>query len=406
MHPLQHARKKLRLKQKVLADLTGLSEPTIKRAERGEPLEDFTISAICQYFSTRYGRQVDQQELGLCAKWETKDESTSPVHLTTRKERAVIETMYGKEINDSDGCFSFGKIKTTGIVLDGDGTEAYLPANIRTYYDPQPATFFEEVEQAKKQIQQEQEEKQQNGESSQWNGEKYHLSKIVISREPIHESMTLALWFKPRDHYVGLATRRCLDNLDFRAKYLPEDWSIPVTGFSCSIGVDMTVISSDGYTLLTQRGANQSVHQNMFSSSISEAVSPSFDRSTPSFAPDLYRCVSRGLAEELGLHESIDFFSSDILFLSFSVDTHYAFYGLRGTVKVKNSAGEILRNWQRGVKDKMENKKLIPVPFTPQDVCSFVFSHEPWAGGLVSLYHTLVHEFGRKEVDTIISSYK
>lgn len=305
-----------------------------------------------------------------------------------------------------DGCFSFGRLKTTSMVLDGDGTEAYLSANIHTYYDPQPATFFDEVMQAKKQIQQEQDEKRQNGEPSQWNGEKYHLSKIVISREPIRESITLGLWFKPRDHYTGLATRRCLDNPDFREKYVPDDWSTPVVGMSCSLGVDITVISSDGYALLTQRGQNQSVHQNMFHCSVSEAVNPSFDRSTTDQAPDMYHCARRGLAEELGLQEPVDFSVSDIQFLSFSVDTHYALYGLRGMVKIKKSAEEILRNWHAGVKDKMENKKIFAVPFTPEEVCSFVFSHEPFSpGGLVCLYHALVHEFGREQVNSAISSY-
>ena len=187
-----------------------------------------------------------------------------------------------------DGCFSFGKLKTTSVVLDGDGAEAYLPANIRTHYDPQPAVFFEEIMHAKRQIQQEQEEKQQKGEPYQWNGEKYHLSRIAISREPVHESMTLGLWFKPRDHYTGLATRRCLDNPDFRKKYVPNDWSTPVVGMSCSLGVDITVISSDGYVFLTQRGQHQSVHQNTFHTSVSEAVSPSLDRSATGREPDLW----------------------------------------------------------------------------------------------------------------------
>jgi transcriptional regulator with XRE-family HTH domain len=305
-----------------------------------------------------------------------------------------------------DGCFAFGRLKTTSMVLDGDGTEAYFPANIHTHYDPQPAVFFDEVMQAKKQIQQEQEEKQQNGEPHQWNGQKYHLSKIVISREPIHEDMTLGLWLKPRDHYTGLATRRCLDNLDFRKKYVPDDWSAPVTGFSCSVGVDITAISSDGYVLLTQRGQNQSVHQNMFHCSVSEGVSPSLDRSTASQAPDLYRCACRGISEELGIHEPTDFSVSDIQFLSFSVDTHYALYGLRGTVKMKKSAEEILRIWHAGVKDKMENKKILAIPFTPEEVCSFVFSHEPFSpGGLICLYHALVHEFGREQANTALSRY-
>ena len=147
IHPLQQARKKLRLKQKVLADLTGLSEPTIKRAERGEPLEDFTISAICKYFSLRYGRQVDQHELGLRAKWETQHKNMLlPVHTTILKEeRVFVPTMHEKYINDSDGCFSFGKIKTTGIVLDGDGTGMYLPQHIRSHYIPVAEELPEEL---------------------------------------------------------------------------------------------------------------------------------------------------------------------------------------------------------------------------------------------------------------------
>jgi transcriptional regulator with XRE-family HTH domain len=306
-------------------------------------------------------------------------------------------------LEEWERCFSFGKLRTTSVVLDGDGTEAYLPANIHTHYDPQPATFLDEVMQAKKQIMQE--ESLKTGDL--WNSEKYHLSKIVVGREAIHENMTLGLWFKPRDHYTGIATRQCLDNPAFREKHLSDhDWYSPVVSMSMSMGVDMTVISSDGYALLTQRGQNQSVHQGLLNCSVSEAVSPLLDRSITSHAPDLYRCAARGFAEELGLQESTDFFISDILFLSFTVDTHYALYGLRGMVKVNKSAEEILQSWHAGVKDKRENSKIFSVLFTPHDICSFVFSHGPFApGGLVCLYHTLVHEFGKEQVNVALSSY-
>lgn len=304
-----------------------------------------------------------------------------------------------------DGCFSFGRLKTVSMVLDGDGAEVYLPSNIHTHYDPQPATFYDEVMAAKRQIQWEQEEKQRKGEPYQWNGSKYHLSRISVSREAVHENMTLGLWFKPRDHYTGLATRRCLDDPTFREKYLTGDWYTPIVGMSMSMGVDLMVISSDGFVFLTQRGLHQSVHQGTYHISISEAVSPSFDRGITNQAPDLYRCACRGLAEELGLEESADFSLSDILFLSFSVDTRHALYGLRGMVKVRKSAEEILSYWRAGVKDKLENQKLIAIPFTPEEVCEFVFSHSPWANGLVCLYHTLVHEFGRQKVNTVLSSY-
>lgn len=302
-------------------------------------------------------------------------------------------------VEEWDGCFSFGKIKTTSMVLDGDGEEVYLPANIHTHYDPRPATFFDEVIQAKRQIQLEEQQK----DGTQWNSEKYHLSRIVVSRESVHEHMTLDLWFKPRDHYVGLATRRCLDIPEFRKKYLADDWYTPIVGMSMSMGVDMIVVSADGYVLLTQRGLNQSVHRGFYNCSVSEAVSPLLDRSTTSQAPDLYRCACRGFAEEMGLQESVDFARSEIKFLSFTVDTRYALYGLRGMVRVKKNAEDILSDWHAGVKDKRENKNIFIVPFTPEEVCTFVFSHAPFApGGLVCLYHSLVHEFGRAAVDSAI----
>jgi hypothetical protein len=118
----------------------------------------------------------------------------------------------------------------------------------------------------------------------------------------------------------------------------------------------------------------------------------------------MYRCACRGISEELGLHESVDFSISDIQFLSFSVNTHYALYGLQGMIKINKSAEEALSNWHTGVKDKWENTKIFVVPFTPQDICSFVFSHETFSG-LVCLYHSLVHEFGKAQVNRAISSY-
>jgi transcriptional regulator with XRE-family HTH domain len=65
IHPLQQARRKLGIKQHVLADLTGLSTPTIKRAERGEKLSPFTITQLCNFFATRWKRPVEPKELGL-----------------------------------------------------------------------------------------------------------------------------------------------------------------------------------------------------------------------------------------------------------------------------------------------------------------------------------------------------
>lgn len=375
------ARERKGWSQAHLAELANTTPLTVSRWENGRQRpRPSQVSRLCQIFNMR------DRELGL----------TNLQNATHQESSSMTYEVW-------DGCFSFGRLKTTSVVLDGDGTSAYLPANIYTYVDPVPATFFPEVLQAKEQIQEE--ELRQHG--KQWNSEKYHISKIGISREPPYEDMVLSLTFKPRDHYTGLATRRCLDDPAFRRKYIPEDWdwTNPIVGMSMSMGVDMAVISSDGHILLTQRGQNVSVHQGAYNCSVSEAVSPLLDRSSSGPGPDFYRTASRGFAEELGLSENVDFTTGDIAFFSFTVDTHYALYGLRGMVKVNKTAEEILRKWHTGVKDKIENSKIFSIPFTPEDVCAFVFSREPWASGLICIYHSLVHEFGHEHVDRVIDSF-
>lgn len=92
-----------------------------------------------------------------------------PKKLASRSAMTDTKMKAESSFEERDGCFSFGRLKTSAMVLDGDGTEVYLPTNIHTYYDPQPATFFEEIEYAKKDIQQEQEENKIHGRPYQWN---------------------------------------------------------------------------------------------------------------------------------------------------------------------------------------------------------------------------------------------
>jgi len=307
---------------------------------------------------------------------------------------------------ESDGFFSFGKIETALIVLDGNGIEAYAPQNIRTFYDSRSVKFIREIEQVRKEIEKEQVQHEINGEPLQWNGDIYHLARYVLSREPVHEHMKLSLWFHPTDYYTVLAKNRCLKENVFRERHIPDDSEISLNTLPIPFGVGLSLLTADGYILFAQRGENLGVRPGYFMASVEEGLSRPLDRGTTSDAPDIYRCACRGLSEELGLIENSDFSVSDILFLALGLDTEYYMCGLRGFLKSQKTASEIMRNWQIGVKDKMENKKLFAVPFTPEDVCKFVFSHEPWGGGaLMGIYHTLVHEFGKEQIDSAVSSY-
>ncbi|TMC16079.1 MAG: helix-turn-helix transcriptional regulator [Chloroflexi bacterium] len=401
IHPLQRARKQLGLKQQVLADLTGLSLPTIKRAERGLVLNDYSISQICTYFSMRYNRKVEPQELGLYGQWE-KDES-----MLIEKEVNVINRKPASSSlrDERDGCFSFGKIKTTWKILDGDGSGMYLPQHIRSHYIPLAEELPDELQASRNNIEQEQKQKRAQGLPFLWNGETYSLDRFVIGREPINEGMTLDLWFRPSDYYTFLATNMSLKDPYLREKYLADvDWDEPVPYFSHSFGVSLAVVTSDGYTLFTKRGKNVGTLPSTYETSVAEGLSRPIDRGTNGEAPDVYRCACRGLAEELGLRESVDFSVSDIAFLSFGVSTQYALWALRGMVKIKKGINDLMAIWDNGVRDKFENQQIIPIPFTPEDVVSFVFTHQSLSLR-PTIYHALVHEFGRDVVNRVISFY-
>jgi hypothetical protein len=216
--------------------------------------------------------------------------------------------------------------------------------------------------------------------------------------------MTLDLWFRPSDYYTFLATNMSLKMPELREKYLSDvDWNETVPHFSHSFGVSLAIVTSDGYTLFTQRGKNVGSRPGTYETSVVEGLSRPIDRGTNGEAPDVYRCACRGLAEELGLHESIDFSVSDITFLSFGVDTRYALRGLTGMIKIKKSIEKLLLRWDNGVRDKFENRELFPVPFTPKDVVAFAYSHLPFAPG-PTLYYALVHEFGRSMVEDAFDS--
>lgn len=62
-----------------------------------------------------------------------------------------------------DGCFSFGKLRTTWITLDGDGRGIYLPQHIRSHYIPFTEELPEKLQVRRDQVQQEQEQKKAQG---------------------------------------------------------------------------------------------------------------------------------------------------------------------------------------------------------------------------------------------------
>jgi hypothetical protein len=97
-------------------------------------------------------------------------------------------------------------------------------------------------------------------------------------------------------------TKRVIHAQDqtMREQYLADaEWYEAVPLFAHSFSVLLTPLTSDGHTILVQRGKSLGCRPNVFDVSLAEGLSRPVDRSTTSQAPDVYRCAMRGLAEEL-----------------------------------------------------------------------------------------------------------
>lgn len=383
--------------QQKLADEIDADMKIVSKWERGAATPSpYYREKLC----TLFGKNAE--ELGLIKKvpatpTHQANNSNYPITNHNNQTTAIKESPY----------FSFGNLETTWIVIDGDGTEEYKPQNIRSHFDPQPDTLPDDLAARKAQIQKQQEENRQLGQPFQWDGERYSLDRFFISRTPKEEDMVLDLWFKPSDYYTFLATNQSLKNEPIREKYLKDaDWQSPVRFFSNSFGISLVIITSDNYAIFTQRGKNLGSRPGEYNISVSEGLSKPLDHDINQQAPNIYHCASRGITEELGLYEPNDFNASNIILLSLGVDTRYSLWGMRGMAKVNRSIEEIMRKWNSGVKDKLENSRIHPVKFELASIIPFVFSHEPWTpSGLACLYHTLIHEFGHKQVDEAIAKH-
>ena len=382
---LIEARKARGWTQAYLASLLAVSSLTVSRWENGIQVpQAYGVHRLCQIFG------LTDRELGFAL-----DQNITP-----QEDGMVYQEM--------ERYFTFGKIKTAELILDGDGTGVYLPQHIHSHYIPVALELPEEFQAGKERIAQEQEERRAAGDSYQWNGERYNLVKFNIGRDPHSEDMILGLWFRPSDYFTFLATSSAAaQDQTIREKYLADvEWDEAIPLFAHSFSVLLAIITGDGHTILVQRGKGLGNRANFFDVSLAEGLSRPVDRSPTSQAPDIYRCALRGLAEELGLHAPTDFSPSDLQFLSFAVDTEFCMWGLFGMVKLQRSVEEVLENLQRSVRDRFEHRRVFSVPFTPEEVCAFVFAHEPFSpGGLVCLYHALVHEFGKERVNSVIASY-
>lgn len=386
---LRYARQERGWSQARLGREIGTGEDVISRWERGERNPSpFFQEKLCLLFG-KNARELGFLKQALAGGHPVTVHPVAKTGIETAPIVAHLEP------------FTFGTIVTTWIVVDGDGVHQYYRPNIGSHLDPRSESLPPELELRKKDIEQKQLHNREQGRAFHWNGQRYSLNRFVLSREGPEEDLALDLWFTPSDYFTFLATNMSLDDEKLRQKYLHDvDWSQPVPFFSNSFGVYLLGLTSDNFVLFTHRGRDLGSRPGEYNVSVCEGLSIVDTIQEP----DVYHCAERGIVEELGLQAPEGFLSNRIDILSFGVDIGYSQWGLLGMFRSYKTAKEIQHYRRSGLKDRLENANLYAIPFQLSEIIPFVFDRAPWApGGLACLYHALVHEFGRDQVELSIN---
>jgi hypothetical protein len=300
--------------------------------------------------------------------------------------------------------FSLGRLNTSWLVIDGDGEMTYTPDTIKSRIINTPVTLPPEVTPLLNQVKQTEREKERKGLSFHWNGPLYALERYAIGRTVPNEQMEVTFTFRPSDYYTFLATVMSLDEnlvrasatVTLRQKYLQgEDLSQPIPFLAHGFGVALVLITKDKKLMLSRRSENAGSRAGELDVSVVEGVHPQKDASITYYGPDVYRTAVRGLLEEVG----IPVLQEDVVFLGFGVDVEYYQWNIIGMVRTAKTADEIFESRQRGASGKWETKQFEVIESAPLNVFKFLEQEKIWSTGLVAIYWTLVHEFGKKKVD-------
>jgi len=305
--------------------------------------------------------------------------------------------------------FRIGRITARCVVVDGTGGEEFSSEHITCHYDPEPLTLPDDLAAIKDEIAREQDKAREAGQKYHWNGPWYALENYTRGRTLYEEDLILDLWFRPTDYYSFLATSMSLDRyvtddygnrLTVREKYLKEtNWDSVIPFLATSLGISVATITSDELLVIAERSSKVGAWEGHFNASVNEALSRVADRDEKG-NPNPCKAAARGATEEL----NIDLRPSDIRFLTFGFETIHYQWVLLGMARVNFTAAQIQERRTTGAKDKWENKTLHYIPFNVQAVVDFVLNHSPWTPfGLVCVLHTLIHEFGRSDVERALA---
>ena len=251
----------------------------------------------------------------------------------------------------------------------------YGPKEIQSYYDRTPVRLTPEFERMKKALIRDLEKRKVSGETKlPYNSATYKLKEFSTGYREIidgEEVPVLRLRFCPTDYFTQMVTDLNIGNPSrdsyAKAESITEH---PVPEFASILGVNLNLITKDGYIILTERSSQAVVAGGRLHTSVGENLLRPTDAGQ-SGAPDPFRCALRGAQEELGVTLNYE----DVVFSTFTVVPDLCQYSLIATIQIQQTRTEVEELRRFAVpSDKWENRRLLFYPHNPDSIAQFTVS--------------------------------
>lgn len=299
---------------------------------------------------------------------------------------------------------SVGDLAIDWVVL---ATGSYTPERIRCSYSDKQIPLVREFITMKEDFVNEWKRRAEEGETHlPYNSPTYKLRSFDVGYREIvdgEEIPVLILNFAPTDYFTQLVTDLNVNNpIRERFAATTDLTEYPVPEFASIVGVNINLITRDGYLIITNRNSLLPIAAGKLHTSVGEGLLRPTDADNKG-APDPFRCALRGAQEELGVVLQ----TQDLEFTAFGVHTTLCQYSLIGWCCINESAEEVQNLYSLAIpKDKWENRRLHFVPCNPTSIARFVTDHrEDWFSvGLGSVVLSLFQMgYDKREIERAFS---
>ncbi|MGI5500080.1 hypothetical protein [Lentzea sp. CA-135723] len=303
--------------------------------------------------------------------------------------------------------FRLGPLTTSCQILEGNGERAIDRDSVRVVVAQEDVVLPPYLAAFRDEVAREQEERRRAGKEHFWNAPRYAVADLVVSRRGADESPDVTLHLKNSDYFNFIAAQQLDRPLEpggtLRTRYLDgrDVWDTP-DFLRSSFGVNIAVVTADGHLVVSRRSSRVGVGKNVWNSSANEGLQRELDGRAGA-SPDLHAAAQRGLAEELRL-DPAGYRLSLLAFAAVTSNSHWCcFFQAELTTMTLDG---FRANLGRGAQDAWENRGFDFVPFTPESVVTYLLRDDRrdlWAPAAPPLFYlSLVHSFGRDEVDRCV----